>query len=441
MSESVQTKDMTRARRVQDTETRRCVLLSISASPCLARVLHASFFLVLLALATLSGCSSCRPKNLFDKRQVKPRTLRDVPAQRLSYRLETDVSAPQDANVAEKNDKVQAVENDFVTNRKIDALDRTILSPDKQKVIAIYQSPDSGRDEYQIDIYGVGGNLIRKVTTQDMAVVFPALISWSPDGNYLAFIARRSATATPNESDKLPGVEGPRQDETPLPTPFGPTVAAFPNEQIFICKNDGLDLKPLTLKIGLIYFYFAWSPDGTQLVALACTENEEKARAPELLPAGRPRLLNLKGDERLLDDNLTDVLPVWSPDSSKVAAAFDTNAKIYDAGTDAPSQAVAQLREQLLAASRSYEETQKKNTQGASNTSSTTKTSQNANTGPTTATEEEPPSFNPIVRLYWPEAKTLYLLTAYVRIYEDGPVNNFPRWHRLILSPQAAALD
>jgi hypothetical protein len=423
--------------RIEGEKGRKIKFLPLSHSPFLP------FYLLLLVLAILSGCSSCRTKNLFDKRQVKPRTLRDVPAQRLSYRLETDVSMPQGANVAERNDKVQAVENDFAINRQADALDRAILSPDKQKVIAIYQSPDSGREEYQIDIYGVGGNLIRKVTTPEMAVVFPSLISWSPDGTHLAFIARRSeaATPTPNEGDKLPGLEGPRQDETPTPTPIGPIVTAFPNEQIFVCKNDGLDLKPLTLKISLIYFYFAWSPDSAQLVALACTENEEKSRSPELLPAGRPRLIDLKGNERLLDDDLTDVLPVWSPDSSKVATAFGTNVKIYDAGTDAPSQAVAQLREQLLAASRVYEEAQKKSSQNSSGASSNTNASPTLNAGPATIAEDELPSFNPIVRLYWTEAKTLHLLTAYIRIYENGPVNNFPRWHTLVLSPQAAALD
>jgi hypothetical protein len=41
----------------------------------------------------------------------------------------------------------------------------------------------------------------------------------------------------------------------------------------------------------------------------------------------------------LLDDELTEALPVWSPDSSKIADAFDTDVMIYDAALDKPTQA------------------------------------------------------------------------------------------------------
>ena len=47
---------------------------------------------------------------------------------------------------------------------------------------------------------------------------------------------------------------------------------------------------------------------------------------------------------------------------------------------------------------------------------------------------------NPIVRLEWPSPEKIYLQTAYVRIYPNESINTFQRWHRLILSPQAAVL-
>jgi hypothetical protein len=398
----------------------------------------AVFFLALLLLTTLTGCSSCRQK-FFGKKEVTAKTLSDVPAHRLSYRLEVDVQTPQGLTPLAKDDKVKSVENDFTTNRQVDALHATILSPDGQKVIAIYSSPESSEGEYQIDLYNQTGALIRNITNPQMAVVAPETISWSPDGNLFAFIAKRSKTApqTPNDEPTQGTAPPPIVEGSPVPTatptPSGPFVPAFPNEQIYTCRNDGLDLKPLTvLKTNLVYFYFAWSPDATQLVALACRRDEFDSRPPELAAAGRPRLINLQGIERLLDDKLTDVLPVWSPDASKVATAFVTDVKIYDAGTDSPSQAIAPLREPLIAASRAYDEKEKSKSSNG-NTS---------NPSPKPApTEEEPASFYPIVRLFWSEDKVLYLQTGYVRNFEDGPVNNFMRWHLLNLSPQSTVLQ
>ncbi|HKQ53342.1 MAG TPA: hypothetical protein VJT74_13290, partial [Pyrinomonadaceae bacterium] len=51
-----------------------------------------------------------------------------------------------------------------------------------------------------------------------------------------------------------------------------------------------------------------------------------------------------------------------------------------------------------------------------------------------------PVSFNPIVRLHWPEDKTLYAQTAYVRVYATKPVVTFQRWHKISLSIQATQL-
>jgi hypothetical protein len=44
------------------------------------------------------------------------------------------------------------------------------------------------------------------------------------------------------------------------------------------------------------------------------------------------------------------------------------------------------------------------------------------------------------VRLEWPDDKDIYLQTAYVRIFDSDPVNTFPRWHVLHLSPQAGIM-
>ena len=227
---------------------------------------------------------------------------------------------------------------------------------------------------------------------------------------------------------------------------FAP-VASFDTEQIYIANRDGYDLKPLTSREGLIYFYFAWAPDGHAMVALACKEDEWNARERQYRsPAGRPRLIQPDGTERLLDDGLTDALPVWSPDSSKVATAFDTDVAIYDAVNNKPTQARLPLGDRLLSASVTYEEKTviKKAEPSKNPTQNTTKNtnskSATASPTPTPTQPTTPASFNPIVRVEWPAPERLYFQTAYVRLMPSEAINTFQRWHLLTLSPQAAVL-
>src|SRR6185436_2252400 len=205
----------------------------------------------------------------------------------------------------------------------------------------------------------------------------------------------------------------------------------FNTEQIYIANRDGYDLKPLTTREGLIYFYLSWAPDSHALVALACREPEWDAREHQYkLPAGRPRLLTVDGAERLLDDGLTEALPVWSSDSSKVATAFDADVKIYDAATEKPTQALIRLRDSLITASRTFEERSSNSQSSNSNAASTATQSPSA----------IPASFNPVVRLEWLTPEKLYIQTAYIRLLPNEPISTFPRWHLLNLSPQAALL-
>jgi len=200
-----------------------------------------------------------------------------------------------------------------------------------------------------------------------------------------------------------------------------------------ICSRDGYELKSLTSREGLIYFYLAWAPDNHALAALACKEDEWNAREKQfMLPAGRPRLISIDGDERLLDDQLTEAWPVWSPDSSKVATGFDTDVGIYDAATTRPSQARLALREALLSASHAYET--RLASAGQKNGNPTPVASEQPPAG-----DEPPPSFNPIVSLEWPVPEKLYIKTAYVRLRPET-INTFQRWHLIVLSPQAAVL-
>jgi hypothetical protein len=398
-----------------------------------------AFTLLITVITGVVGCSSC--SSILDKRRdVRPLVLRDVPASRLAYRFEADVTSPDSIVNENGSEKIEAIQIDFDTRRQNDALLRTVRSPDGQRALVLYGTEGEPSHAFRIDLYAVAGNFLRNMTPPDLSCVFPETVSWSPDGNFITFIARKSVRPTPSPTP--PGVSTPDIDASPLPSvaPAFAPVAVFNTEQIYICDRDGYDLKPLTSREGLIYFYSAWSPDNQAVVAMACRESEWDAREREYkLPTGRPRLITLEGKERLLDDGLTEALPVWSPDASKVATAFDSDVMVYDAGGAKPTQARIRLREALLTASRVHEEkTSGANKPSNGNGNANANEAQAGANNPASAAT--PASFNPIVRLEWTTPETLNFQTAYVRLFSNEPINTFQRWHVLTLSPQAAVL-
>ena len=386
-------------------------------------------FLSVLIFAT--GC-----KNVIDRQNVTPRVLRDVPSRNLAYRFSADVSPPS-TEIDDTLDKFAAVANDFSTKRKDEALLRTVVSPDGRRVLALYGTADDPGSTFRIDLYNSDGQFLRNLIPPDLACVFPETVTWSPDGSFINFIAHKRVTPSPSptplsEPEPTPGGSPVPAAPSPSIAPLFPSVASFATEQIYICNRDGYDLKPLTSREGLIYFYFVWAPDGHAVAALACKEDEWNARERQYkMPAGRPRLIAPDGTERLLDDAMTDALPVWSPDASKVATAFDTDVAIYDAGGKTPTQARLPLGDQLLTASVAYD--QKTTVKKANNNS-------NANAQPASSAPSTPASFNPIVRLDWRRPESLYFQTAYVRLMPNETINTFQRWHVLNISAQAAVL-
>ncbi len=367
--------------------------------------------------------------------------MRDVPADRLAYRFEADVNEPPGA-LAEESPSVPPIRLDFETRRRDDALLHTVVSPDGQRALALYGTGDEPNGYFRIDLYSIDGKFLRNLMPPDLSGLFPLAVAWSPDGNRIIFIARKSPKPQPT-----PGLPNAVPEETPAGAPsptasvaplFTP-VPAFNTEQVYICNRDGFDLKPLTTRDGLVYFYAKWAPDGHALVSLACKEDEWEERAKDFkLPAGRPRLIDLDGRERLLDDGLTEALPAWSPDSMKVAVAFDTDVKIYDAAGSTPTQSNIPLHDPLITASAAYDE-DKLRTKSKKVTETINRTGGAAASGPKPSTP--PVSFNPVVRLEWPDDDKLYLKTAFVRTFNNNPVNNFQRWHVLHLSPQGALLS
>lgn len=387
---------------------------------------------ILTVLVTLIFAVGC--KSVIDRQEdVRPRVLRDVPARNLAYRLTPDVSPP--TNFDDLNNRVAAVASDFAAKRENDALLRTVVSPDGRRVLALYGTADEPGSNFRIDLYNSDGQFLRNLVPPDLSCVFPETVTWSPDGKFITFIARKRATPSPTPTPPPDLEPDPAASPVPSPSvgPLFPPVASFHTEQIYICNRDGYDLKPLTSREGLIYFYFVWAPDSQALAALACKEDEWSAREGQYkLPAGRPRLIAPDGAERLLDDGLTEALPVWSPDNSKIATAFDTDVAIYDAGGRTPTQGRLPLGEKLIAASVIYEQRTATRRAGAN---------ANAPASPTpTPSGAVPPSFNPIVRLEWRTPDALYFQTAFVRLMPNETINTFQRWHLVNLSAQAAIL-
>ncbi len=387
---------------------------------------------IAILLTLMSGMASCT--SMTDRRDVRPLVLRDVPAQRLAYRFQADIGLPSEVKIEDADDKIEAIQLDFNTRRQDDALVRTVRSPDGQRALVLYGTTGAPSQEFRIDIYSADGTFLRNVTPPDLACVFPETVAWSPDGNFVTFIAHRGAKPTPAPTipEEVPvGTPDAGAVATPLPSiaPAFASVAMFSTEQVYICDRDGYDLRPLTSRDGLIYFYAAWAPDNHAVVAMACRESEWESREKQFrLAAGRPRLITTDGNERLLDDELTEALPVWCPDSSKVATGFESDVMIYDAATSKPTQARIKLRDALVAASRAYEE-KSSGKKGEANG--------NQESVPSSAI---PASFNPTIRLEWASPDKLYFQTAYVRLMPSESINTFQRWHLLILSPQAAIL-
>lgn len=447
-------------------------------------VLRPPFAAIILSLLLLTGCldSPLRVESNTSS------TLADVTADRLNYKYEADVAPPSlDVSQTAATVRNAAVQADFDARRPAEILDRTLTAPDEKSVLAIYHRLSDPADEYRMDMYLPDGKVLRPITPDSMSVAWPEAIVWSPDSSVVAFAAKTrtvipEATET-GERGTVPAAAAIPESEvlgntapevvaepspllSPTPPPAASGVLTFATEQIYVCGADGNGLKALTTNEGLKYFYFVWSPDSKMLAALATTSREyqafetrpaqatptPKSKAESTPPpltvrpsAGRLRVIEKTGRERRLDDASTAVKPVWSPDSTKVAAAFsrsvnptdvklpatfDAQIRIYDAIGTSPKQAAIPLRLPLLLSSHAYDR------------GSTGQPSNSPEEPLTTLPEiRELRSLGPISEMVWNAENILYFKTTLTlqKIGEPDTSFGFARWHRLVLSQQPAA--
>jgi len=270
-----------------------------------------------------------------------------------------------------------------------------------------------------------------------------------PDMSGLLALTGQQPSPTPNTDANSADETGVTATQTPVsaPTPAAPTgILAFRTEQIYIAGADGGGVKAITENEGLIYFYYVWSPDSSMLAAMAATAREWRYlevisgnKGEMMVPQGRLRIVEKNGRERRLDDNLTAVRPVWSTDSAKVAEAYETQIRIYDAMGTNPTQAAIPLRNQLLISSQAYDRDQQRKLQAANVDPNAPPATPDA-TEPISSLPDEKllVSYNPIVEIAWPAEDLIYVQTAYLRRMknEADSVRSFSRWHRLALTSQ-----
>jgi hypothetical protein len=450
--------------------------------------------IILMAVMIISSIA-CQ-KNAVKKEEMPIAPLAEVPAQLLNYRFESDVPAPSEEKKTQTDERNPAIQTDFDQTRPQEILDKTITSPNKQRVLAIYHKIGDLTSEFRLDMYSADGKLLNKITHEEMAVHFADTVVWSPDSNNVAFVAMvrggRIDTVTGEEDGKnsnanttaeLVDTDANRNSNTNTNADANTnantnaetnantspesanTIITFRTEQIYICNADGIEVTPLTQNEGLIYFYFVWSPDSEALAALATPITEWRIMQQRMttagylfIPQGRPRLIEKTGRERLLDDFPTNVRPVWSPDSSKVAVAFNKQIRIYDAAGERTTQAAIPLRNDLLISSRAYDSkltAEEKNIANTANSNGNTggekkPPTPNANANPANNQPQSAlpdpntlVSFNPIITLEWTQPDLLYLQTGFVREMQEQTesVKSYLRWHRLILSSQVANIN
>jgi hypothetical protein len=442
-------------------------------------ILIPGVFAASCAAAIIIAAAGCQQTGL---KSIQPGSLRGVPALKFSYSFEPDALPPVETEApAPGEERVPAVQADFDQNRPEEILDKTAPSPDKQRILVVYHHAGDRETEFRLDMYGADGKLLRKISPDAMAISLPDAITWSPDNTTAAFIAvareqvktpAANAATAPADAPTPPDVETNENTAansdansaantntnvnaaTPAPpVPASAPIKLFSNEQVYTVNKDGADLKCISQKDTLIYFYLSWSPDSTMLATLATTpiewqygELNSKARGEEFIPSGRPHLIEKIGRERLLDDNPSAVHPVWSPDSSKVACAFDKDVKIYDAG-ETPTYAAIPLRVPLLTSSQRYDQNLREQEKGTNTNANAANNAPVPNPTPPNQGVQVMPneadlvSFNPIVELRWTEEKGIYVQTGYIKQMLDSRFSSrsYMRWHKINLSSQAPA--
>jgi Tol biopolymer transport system component len=181
--------------------------------------------------------------------------------------------------------KARAVSDELLTEKRSEGTLHLApaLSPDGSRVAYF-----SEKDFYFVDLYladGVTGKVKRRILKSGVSSNYETYrfinsqANWSPDGKYLAFVAKR----------------GPRDDI------------------IIVDVDRNKEVKRIEVKLSGVTTP-SWSPDGQQLVFTGYDGG-----LSDLFVVSREG----KNLRRLTEDKYADLHPVWSPDGHSIAFATD----------------------------------------------------------------------------------------------------------------------
>ena len=110
---------------------------------------------LLLLLASAAGCKQI--KDSAGLSVVRPKSLRDVPAERLSFRFEPDAkedSLPERLRKDEPEESPAAIRTAFETQRTTDALIRAVPDALGQRALALYGTSETSESntDFRIDL-------------------------------------------------------------------------------------------------------------------------------------------------------------------------------------------------------------------------------------------------------------------------------------------------
>ena len=156
--------------------------------------------------------------------------------------------------------------------------------------------------------------------------------TWSPDAERIAFSSNRTGKSQIFIMDKdgtgQKQITFDNSNDWPIWLPDGKTIAFRSTNGVGLWwwrlvnleKKEILDLTEPSYDF--FYQKLAWSPDGKSIAYMSMKEQEARNDGSSQI-----HIRNIEGDsDKILTDNIwANILPVWSPDSQRIAFLSEMN--------------------------------------------------------------------------------------------------------------------
>jgi hypothetical protein len=180
-----------------------------------------TFTLQMLGLA-------CRSDS--EAQRVRPRQLRDVPAQRLAFTFTGGCRSAAEC-LCRRTKTIQAIQSDFDVRRKDEGLvlHRTVPSPDGQRALALYSEQDESSTTFHIDLYASSGSFIPQYDAAGFGSGLSGFRFVVSDSGSIAFVARKALSRKPARRRPVSNLLS--HSKSPVATPT--VMPAFPPSRLF----------------------------------------------------------------------------------------------------------------------------------------------------------------------------------------------------------------